>query len=471
MKRHILTLTIMLLAAMTFTGARAQNAAYDQNVDYGQRINQDRYLKAEIWTSNDDYYEGDNITISFRTNRDAYVAIYNIDTRGNVNLLYPTSPNDDGHIQGDRVYQIPGSGDQYELNVQGPVGTEYLHIVASREPLQIPDWFNGSGLVSNDAPEYFMDYVDDTYFGCVSGDCPRATDMTSFRVKEWQNYYFHPVYHYDYPDWSYCGSVYIDYPIGATIYIDGIYWGCAPLFIPRIYFGYHWFTVYDRFGYCWENRVNVYRYRSVILDQAVVRTRPDFKSRYREVATRGYLDPIRHGYPNFQKEVRVKETFQTVAKQQRDQSLQRGNRGTMDGNYPNRGQSDAGKRGTYDTGRRGTVTDRGRITTGRQPVGPQRKADGQTYDRTNRPTQERPNRETIDRTNRGNSAERRSTAPYKGEQNSRPAYRQGESSRQGNGRGSETPRVAPQPKPSAPERGGNEGRSSSGREDGGKKGR
>lgn len=301
---------LMALLAMP---AAAVVVDYQAGVDYGRDIRIDRYLSVEVWTDNSEYYEGDKINISFRANRDCFVAVYNIDTRGNVNLIYPSRPEDDVHIQGGRTYRVPAQGDDYELTVKGPAGIEYLQIIASREPIPIPDWFSGSDLVCSDDPYDFIDYINAAYFGCED-NCTRALDLTSFEVKEWHEYYFRPVYDYNYPDWSLCGSVYIDYPFGATIYIDGVYWGVAPLYIPRIFWGWHYFTIYDPYGYCWEDRVSIVRYRSVVLDQTIVRTRADVKSRYREVRDRGYLDPVRHGYPDYQKDVKIKETYKAVTK-------------------------------------------------------------------------------------------------------------------------------------------------------------
>ncbi|SYZ73552.1 exported hypothetical protein [Candidatus Zixiibacteriota bacterium] len=351
MKRLTIFSGLLLLAAISLP-ARADIVPFERNYDYTQSIRTDRYLNAEVWTDDNSYYQGDDIAISFRANNDCYVAIYNLDTRGNVNLLYPTSPQDDGFIRGGKIYRLPERNDNYQLSVQGPVGTEYIQIVASREPLRIPDWFNGSGLVCNDDPEDFIDYVNASYFGCAYNDCPRAFDITSFQVKEWHDYYFRPVYHYNYPDWSYCGSIYIDYPIGATVYIDGIYWGCAPLFIPRIYFGYHWVTIYDHFGYCWESHVDVVRYRSVILDNNIVRTRAGVKSRYREVATRGYLNPVRNGYPEYDKQVRLKETYKESAIRQRDVNIGKETRTYNEGRVT-KGQTAVGKERTYESGRTG----------------------------------------------------------------------------------------------------------------------
>ena len=315
MKRLISKQVMLIAAVMLFaTAAGGEILVYDRDMDYAGLIKYDRFLDVEIWTDNDEYYEGDNIVISFQADRDCYVAIYNIDTRGHVNLIFPTDPRENGYIEGNAVYQIPSQYDDYDLTVRGPEGIEFLQIVASRKPFRIPDWFDGSGLIADDDPYDYIDFVNANYFQ-GNHNLKRAFDMTSFVVNEWNDYYFRPVHvyhHHNYPywdwDWGYYGSVYFDYPWGATIYIDGVYWGIAPLYIPRIYYGRHWITIYDRYGYCWEDRVDVVRRKSIVLDRTVIKTRSGVKSRFKEVSKKGYLAPAKNGYPEFEKQVKIKKT-------------------------------------------------------------------------------------------------------------------------------------------------------------------
>lgn len=322
MKRAILIKAV--LAAMLIIPAlsvKADIVGFDPNENYSRFLKYDNFLDVEIWADNEEYFEGDDIQISFQANEDCFVAIYNIDTRGQVHLIFPDDPYVNNYIEGDRIYNIPGRYDEYNLTVQGPPGIEHLHIVGSKKPFNIPDWFGGSGLVCDYDPYDFMEYIDAVYFGGQNGH-RRSFDMTSFYVEEWHGHYFRPVYvdrhyhdHYYNPywDWGWYGSVYIDYPFGATIYIDGVYWGVAPLFIPRIYYGWHYITVYDHYGYCWEDRVEVIRTRSIALNETIIKTRPSTKSRFKEVRTRGYLDPAKNGYPDYQKDIKVKKNFKAIS--------------------------------------------------------------------------------------------------------------------------------------------------------------
>lgn len=122
MRRHILFAAILVLASAAFSTAGAGVVRYDRSVDYGAYLKFDRYLNVEIWTDHNEYYEGDKIEFSFKANEDCFVVVYNIDSRGDVHLLYPAGRYDDYRIQGGRIYRVPSKQDDYELTVRGPEG-------------------------------------------------------------------------------------------------------------------------------------------------------------------------------------------------------------------------------------------------------------------------------------------------------------------------------------------------------------
>lgn len=299
-----------IIAVMALTGAQAQQGIVrdynDNDNDRGgndpDRIKVDRYLTTEIWTNHEDgeYFEGDNIVINFLTNRDAFVIIYSVDTKGRLNLLFPVSADEDNFVEGGQVYRLPGSNDDFDLVVNGPEGTESIQIIASRDRIPIPDWYPQSGLTDDGWEDRydFMDYINSRYFVRYTGQ-RFAFDRTSLYINEWEPDYYRPIYYPDYPSWTVTGNVYIDYPYGGTVYINGIYWGVAPLYIPRIYVGWHTLTIYDPYGYCWEHDVHITRYNTLVLDRHIIRPTRTVVSRYTEVQRYGYRDPIKYGYPNY----------------------------------------------------------------------------------------------------------------------------------------------------------------------------
>ena len=306
-----LTFTILPLLLAVAVGANsswAQDERFDDRSDenrYLDRTRIDRYLDVDVWTNHADgeYYAGDNITIGFRASRDAYVAIYAIDTRGNVNMLFPSEPNENNFVKGGESYYIPSAYDNYDLVVSGPEGVENIQILASRERFPIPDWYPQSGLAFDYGDRFeYMDYLNQQYFVRYGGQ-RFAYDRTSIYVNEWEPTYFRPVYHPYYPSWTVTGNVYLDYGWGHSVYINGVYWGCTPLYIPRIYVGWHTVTLYDRYGHCWESDVHITHYNTVVLDKTVIRTSPTVKSKYKEVRVAGYQNPSAAGYKNFDSRV------------------------------------------------------------------------------------------------------------------------------------------------------------------------
>jgi len=244
-------------------------------------------LDIDVWVDNEDgvYYEGESIRVFFHASRDCFVAIYSVDTRGEVNLLYPSEPWDNGFVYGGEVYAVPADYADYELIVTGPEGMEHIQAIASPEEMNIPDWYGGSSLRADyhDDRGEFVDYINRRYFQSRWDDYRRVFDDVTVFVKS-PHYYYKPVHvptsWYDYPHYS---MIYIDYPFGAEVYIDGIYFGIAPLWIPRVIVGWRWITIYDRYGYCWEDHIYVHHDNTIRLDRSRVKTSRTFTSRYKDI--------------------------------------------------------------------------------------------------------------------------------------------------------------------------------------------
>ena len=278
------------IAAMIALLAIPSVAALAEEKEYRSDAVKQSSLDVDLWVDNEDgiYYEGESITVFFHANRDCFVAVYSLDTRGQVHLLYPVNPWDNGFVSGGETYAIPADYDDYELIVTGPEGIEHLQAVASIEEIDIPDWYDGSPLRSGDYyddPEDFLGYVNDRYFQSRWENRDRVFDHTTIYVKS-PRYYYKPVYvpnhWYDTPYYS---MVYIDYPFGGEIYIDGIYFGIAPLWIPRVMIGWHWITIYDRYGYCWEDHIDFVHNTTIRLDRSRVKTSRTIVSRFKDVRT------------------------------------------------------------------------------------------------------------------------------------------------------------------------------------------
>lgn len=90
-----------------------------------------------VWTSDGDgarLFPGETVNVFFRTRRDAFVTVVDIDTRGRAHLLFPRG-RDDGFVRAGRTVAIPERGARYRLEVTGPMGTERIIAFASDEPI------------------------------------------------------------------------------------------------------------------------------------------------------------------------------------------------------------------------------------------------------------------------------------------------------------------------------------------------
>ena len=206
-------------------------------------------LEIELWADRDNeatYREGENISLYFRANRDAHVALYNIDARGHVFLLYPQNPDDPHFVRGGVTYELPDQRDDYNLWVTGPPGVEFVQAVASLRPFELPDnwpsYYRGSRApsrsysspvqVDDENIEEFIYNLNSRLIPIKEYPDECAEDLYTFYVAPRPRTVYRPAV-YDYGYWDF------DYPYGSEIWIDGVYCGVAPIYDWGLYPGTH----------------------------------------------------------------------------------------------------------------------------------------------------------------------------------------------------------------------------------------
>jgi hypothetical protein len=212
-------------------------------------------LEIELWADRDNedtYYEGEKITLNFRTNQDAYVALYNIDSRGHVFLLHPERPGEARFVRGGVTYELPDRRDDYDLWVTGPQGVEFVQAVASTRPFELPDnWpsyyrgmrapsrsYSSPVQVDDENIEEFIYDLNSRLIPIKRYPDECAEDLFTFYVKPRPHTVYAPVVY----DYGWCD---FDYPYGSEIWIDGVYCGVAPIYGWRLYPGTHIVRVYQ----------------------------------------------------------------------------------------------------------------------------------------------------------------------------------------------------------------------------------
>jgi hypothetical protein len=102
-----------------------------------------RPLSVEVWTDRGDdavYKPGENMQVKARTNDDAYLLVYQIDSEGAITVLYPfrRAP---GMVESGQTQFMPPKDAPYVLTVESQVGQDYIVAIASRQPFAELPWF------------------------------------------------------------------------------------------------------------------------------------------------------------------------------------------------------------------------------------------------------------------------------------------------------------------------------------------
>ncbi len=257
MKRQMLTIAVLLLALLAPSAAQAFRESGDASAEQ---------VGIKVWLDEANgsvLRPGEYAQIYFQAETDCYVAVYNIDTEGFVNLLYPRY-GDTGWTGGQQIYSVPSEQDDYDLIVEGPRGIEYVVAIASQYPLNLSylaeagqSWTGSSMVttarVSGDPSEAIYEinealaWGDDTHTPLGV-----ASDIGWFYIEQQVPYPRYMVYSW-YPD-QYWNPWWDPYD-NVDLFID-FHWGhdwCRPYWWQQHYRPHHhhdyWYTMHGNSGH------------------------------------------------------------------------------------------------------------------------------------------------------------------------------------------------------------------------------
>jgi len=98
----------------------------------------------ELWADRDEVYRrGDRVKVYFRTDIDAYVTLFRVDTDGRVRVLFPIDPWEDNYARGGISYQVDARDGGHTFRVDDYPGQGYLFAIASADPFQYSRYVRG----------------------------------------------------------------------------------------------------------------------------------------------------------------------------------------------------------------------------------------------------------------------------------------------------------------------------------------
>lgn len=201
-----LALMLSLSAAAVARGTNLGEAAAMWAPRYGPYI--------EVWTSGEVFEQGDRAHVWFRSEEDAFVTVFRVDTDGRIRVLYPQRPWHNNFVPAGyrlEVWSPSYEQERYAFTVNDYPGTGYIFAVASRVP------FDYELIADGD----HWDYRNIGHHGRITGDPyvaltdlaeqmvpPMAYDEYSYDV-----YPYHVGRQYDYPRFlCYDCHTYVAYP-------------------------------------------------------------------------------------------------------------------------------------------------------------------------------------------------------------------------------------------------------------------
>ena len=96
------------------------------------------------------FYDGDDLELTLKVSRDCYITLLNVDSDGNITMVFPNGYSSNSFVKAGQTVNIPGDYN-FNLNPSLPKGsmetTEILHIIATKNGPFIP-----GGTYSSDNP-------------------------------------------------------------------------------------------------------------------------------------------------------------------------------------------------------------------------------------------------------------------------------------------------------------------------------
>jgi len=302
---------IAAVVALMTAGAAAQEP-------YGVKHAAD--LDVEIWVNKGDgatYYYGEDVAVYFRASHDAYVVVYDIDPAGDVSLLYPAQYGGNTFVRSDEVYRIPDPNEDYRLEVTGPEGKEFIYVVASLEPIEAPDFVRYAQYEYDNWDYYYddfihsvrgrrVDFVADLNYRIAAG-MPYVTSAAYFYIDDayrHHRYYRYTLYDPYYYDPYYYGSCWVGASfVGAEVWIDGIFFGIAPVYLPYLHVGHHVVWIYFNGFPCWQDFVYVRSGHRAFVDAKIPRYYSDYRYGRSHFKDFRFKEKIYRNEPGFKRDV------------------------------------------------------------------------------------------------------------------------------------------------------------------------
>jgi hypothetical protein len=171
-----------------------------------------------------EYHTGEKMILSFQSNKDAYITIYQYQPDGRVRIIFPNQKNQRDNVRAGRLYQI-----EIKIPEDSELGTGYVQGFATIRPALIRE--REREVLTRQFPVISSDFMEFT--------ADLRNRIRGLPLREWVST---EILEYQVVRSRYAtrntGSVMVmSFPQGAEVYLDGEYQGIAPKRIEDIQTG------------------------------------------------------------------------------------------------------------------------------------------------------------------------------------------------------------------------------------------
>lgn len=92
-------------------------------------------LSVRLWTDRSEYREGERVKIFLKANKPFYGRVIYREAGGREIQILPNPYRSENYFNGGVVYELPGGGDRFDLEVAPPFGAERITVYAATAPL------------------------------------------------------------------------------------------------------------------------------------------------------------------------------------------------------------------------------------------------------------------------------------------------------------------------------------------------
>ncbi|MGH7662822.1 MAG: DUF4384 domain-containing protein [Gemmatimonadaceae bacterium] len=143
--RYFIPIGLLALSAPLALATLARSANAQEYERYDRDDGPAEYARTTVWLGNRSLRYGEDASVFFRTEEDAYVTIVRVTTDGRMDVLFPVRPYDDAWVRAGYTERVRSRHDSHAFTAHEREGTGFVFAITSAAPFDFRDYSYGNG--------------------------------------------------------------------------------------------------------------------------------------------------------------------------------------------------------------------------------------------------------------------------------------------------------------------------------------